>query len=152
MEVEERDVEEEILTACRDNGIGFIPYSPLGRGFLAGTIRSRDELPEKDWRRNDPRYRGENFDRNVAAAGEVGAIARAKGVTSGQIALAWLLSKGDDIAPIPGTKRRTYLEENVAAADIRLSPDEVAALDAALPPGTIAGPRYTEAQMAMVDR
>ena len=115
-------------------------------------MKRAEDYPEGDYRRNDPRYTGENFDRNVAAAEKVNAVAEAKGVKPGQIALAWLLAKGDDIAPIPGTKRRTYLEENVAAADIRLSPDDVAALDAALPPGSIAGPRYTENQMAMVDR
>ena len=122
------------------------------RGFLTGAVKRAEDYPEGDYRRNDPRYTGENFDRNVAAAGKVNAVAEAKGVKPGQIALAWLLAKGDDIAPIPGTKRRTYLEENVAAADIRLADDEVAALDAALPPGSVAGPRYTENQMAMVDR
>ncbi len=148
----ERNLEEEIVPLLRELGIGLTPFSPLGRGFLTGAVQRAEDYPEGDFRRNDPRYKGENFDRNVAAAGKVDAIARAKGVKPGQIALAWLLAKGDDIAPIPGTKRRTYLEENVAAAEIRLTPDEVAALDAALPPGSISGPRYTEAQMAMVDR
>ena len=148
----ERNLEEEIIPLLRELGIGLTPFSPLGRGFLTGAVRRAEDYPEGDYRRNDPRYKGENFDRNVAAAGRVNAVAQAKGAKPGQIALAWLLAKGDDIAPIPGTKRRTYLDENVAAADIRLAPDEVAALDAALPPGSIAGPRYTDAQMAMVDR
>ena len=148
----ERNLEEDIIPLLRELGIGLTPFSPLGRGFLTGAVQRAEDYPEGDYRRNDPRYRGENFDRNVAAAGRVNAIAEAKGVKPGQIALAWLLAKGDDIAPIPGTKRRAYLEENVAAADIRLSADDVAALDAALPPGSIAGPRYTENQMAMVDR
>ncbi len=148
----ERNLEEEIIPLLRELGIGLTPFSPLGRGFLTGAVKRAEDYPEGDYRRNDPRYKGENFDRNVAAAGKVNAVATAKGVKPGQIALAWLLAKGDDIAPIPGTKRRSYLEENVAAADIRLSADDVAALDAALPPGSIAGPRYTENQMAMVDR
>ena len=148
----ERNLEEDIIPLLRELGIGLTPFSPLGRGFLTGAVKRAEDYPEEDYRRTDPRYRGENFDRNVAAAGKVGVIAEAKGVEPGQIALAWLLAKGDDIAPIPGTKRRTYLEENVASAGIRLSPDEVVALDAALPPGSIAGPRYAENQMAMVDR
>lgn len=148
----ERNLEEEIIPLLRELGIGLTPFSPLGRGFLTGAVKRAEDYPAGDYRRTDPRYTGENFDRNVAAAGKVNALAQARGVKPGQIALAWLLAKGDDIAPIPGTKRRTYLEENVAAADIRLSVDEVAALDAALPPGSIAGPRYTENQMAMVDR
>ncbi len=148
----ERNLEDEILPLLRELGIGLTPFSPLGRGFLTGAVKRAEDYPDTDYRRTDPRYKGENFDRNVAAAAKVTAIASAKGVKPGQIALAWLLAKGDDIAPIPGTKRRSYLEENVAAAEIRLSADDVAALDAALPPGSIAGPRYTENQMAMVDR
>ena len=148
----ERNLEPEIIPLLRELGIGLTPFSPLGRGFLTGAVQRAEEYPEGDYRRNDPRYRGENFDRNMAAAGRVQAIAAAKGVKPGQIALAWLLAKGDDIAPIPGTKRRGYLEENVAAAAIALDEAEVAGLDAALPPGSVAGPRYTEGQMAMVDR
>lgn len=148
----ERNLEPEIIPLLRDLGIGLTPFSPLGRGFLTGAVKRAEEYPEGDYRRTDPRYRGENFDANMEAAGKVQAIAATKGVKPGQIALAWLLAKGDDIAPIPGTKRRSYLEENVAAASIVLSPAEVAELDAALPPGSIAGPRYTENQMAMVDR
>ena len=148
----ERNLEEEIIPLLRELGIGLTPFSPLGRGFLTGSVERAENYTEGDYRRNDPRYQGENFGKNMAAAGGVKAIAEARGAKPGQIALAWLLAKGDDIAPIPGTKRRTYLEENVAACDVRLSPNEVSALDAALPPGSIAGPRYTEAQMAMVDR
>ena len=148
----ERNLEDEIMPLLRELGIGLTPFSPLGRGFLTGAVKRAEDYPDTDYRRTDPRYKGENFDRNVAAAAKVTAIASAKGVKPGQIALAWLLAKGDDIAPIPGTKRRSYLEENVAAAEIRLSALDVAALDAALPPGSIAGPRYTENQMAMVDR
>ncbi len=148
----ERNLEPEIIPVLRELGIGLTPFSPLGRGFLTGAVKRAEDYPEGDYRRTDPRYTGENFDRNVKAAEKVSAIAAAKGVKPGQIALAWLLAKGDDIAPIPGTKRRPYLEENVAAAIIVLSAAEVAELDAALPPGSIAGPRYTENQMAMVDR
>ena len=148
----ERNLEPEIIPLLRELGIGLTPFSPLGRGFLTGAVQRAEDYPKGDYRRSDPRYQGENFDRNMAAAGRVEAIAAAKGVKPGQIALAWLLAKGHDIAPIPGTKRRSYLEENVAAAAIRLDEAEVAGLDAALPPGSIAGPRYTEGQMAMVDR
>ena len=148
----ERNLEGEIIPLLRELGIGLTPFSPLGRGFLTGAVQRAEDYPEGDYRRNDPRYKGDNFEKNMAAAGAVKAIAEGKGAKPGQVALAWLLAKGDDIAPIPGTKRRTYLEENVAACDVRLTPDEVAALDAALPPGSAAGPRYTEAQMAMVDR
>ena len=148
----ERNLEPEIIPLLRELGIGLTPFSPLGRGFLTGAVQRAEDYPEGDYRRNDPRYQGENFDRNRAAAGRVQAIAAAKGVKPGQIALAWLLAKGDDIAPIPGTKRRGYLEENVAVAAIALDEAEVAGLDAALPPGSVAGPRYTEGQMAMVDR
>ncbi len=148
----ERNLEPEIIPLLRELGIGLTSFSPLGRGFLTGAVQRAEDYPEGDYRRNDPRYRGENFDRNMAAAGRVQAIAAAKGVKPGQIALAWLLAKGDDIAPIPGTKRRGYLEENVATAAITLDEAEVAELDAALPPGSVAGPRYTEGQMAMVDR
>ncbi len=148
----ERNLEPEIIPLLRELGIGLTPFSPLGRGFLTGAVKRAEDYPEGDYRRTDPRYRGANFDANVRAAEKVGAIAAEKGVKPGQIALAWLLAKGDDIAPIPGTKRRSYLEENVGAAAIVLSPDDVEALDATLPPGSIAGPRYTDQQMAMVDR
>jgi aryl-alcohol dehydrogenase-like predicted oxidoreductase len=124
----------------------------LGRGFLTGTARRAEEYPEGDYRRGDPRYQGENYDANMRAAAAVHEIAAQKGATSGQIALAWLLHKGDDLVPIPGTKRRHYLEENVAAVAIELSPEEMAQLDAALSPENIAGLRYSERMMSTVDR
>ena len=148
----ERNLEAEIIPTLRELGIGLVPFSPLGRGFLTGTAQRAEEYAEGDYRRTDPRYVGANFDANMQAAQAVRDIAETKGVKPGQIALAWLLAQGDDIVPIPGTKRRTYLQENVAAASIALGPDELKRLDAALAPGVIAGPRYTEKQMAMVDR
>ena len=148
----ERNLEDEIIPLLRELGIGLTPFSPLGRGFLTGTAKRAEDYPETDYRRTDPRYLGENYDRNMEAASRVGAIAERRGVKPGQIALAWLLAKGQDIAPIPGTKRRSYLEENVAAVSITLDAAEVKALDDALPPGSVAGPRYTERQLAMVDR
>ena len=148
----ERNLEPRIIPLLRELGIGLVPFSPLGRGFLTGTAKRAEEYPEGDYRRGDPRYQGENYDANMRAASEVQEIAHRKGATSGQIALAWLLHKGSDLAPIPGTKRRKYLEENIAAAEIRLSPAEVAQLDAALPPEKVAGPRYNEQMMATVDR
>jgi len=148
----ERNLEPRLIPLLRQLGIGLVPFSPLGRGFLTGTAKRAEEYPEGDYRRGDPRYQGENYDANMRAASEVQELARRKRVTSGQIALAWLLHKGDDLAPIPGTKRRKYLEENVAAAEIRLSPAEMAQLGAALPPEKVAGPRYNEHMMATVDR
>jgi len=148
----ERNLEPRIIPTLRELGIGLVPFAPLGRGFLTGAVKRAEEYPEGDFRRNDPRYQGENFDANVRAASAVREIAAGKGVTAGQIALAWLLHKGPDLVPIPGTKRRTYLEENVAAADVRLTPGEVATLDAALAPERVAGPRYNEERMAQVDR
>jgi aryl-alcohol dehydrogenase-like predicted oxidoreductase len=148
----ERNLEPRIIPLLRELGIGLVPFAPLGRGFLTGVVRRAEEYPEGDFRRGDPRYQGENFDANVRAAGAVRDLAARKGVTPGQVALAWLLHKGDDMVPIPGTKRRRYLEENVAAADVRLTPDEMATLDAALAPEKVSGPRYGEKQMAQVDR
>ena len=148
----ERNLEPRIIPLLRELGIGLVPFAPLGRGFLTGAVRRAEEYPEGDFRRGDPRYQGANFDANVRAASAVRELAARKGVTPGQIALAWLLHKGPDIVPIPGTKRRKYLEENVAAADVRLMPNEMAALDAALAPEKVAGPRYSEKQMAQVDR
>ena len=148
----ERNLEPRIIPLLRELGIGLVPFAPLGRGFLTGAVRRAEEYPEGDFRRGDPRYQGENFDANVRAASAVRELAARKGVTPGQIELAWLLHKGPDIVPIPGTKRRKYLEENVAAADVRLTPNEVTALDAALAPEKVAGPRYSEKQMAQVDR
>lgn len=146
----ERDVEDGILSTCRELGIGFVPYSPLGRGFLADTIRSFDELPADDWRRNDPRWSPENFAKNYAVVETVKTIGEVHGVSPAQIALAWLLAKGDDIVPIPGTKRRATMEDSVAAADLTLTAAEIATLDAAAPRGSTAGPRYPEASMKMV--
>jgi aryl-alcohol dehydrogenase-like predicted oxidoreductase len=148
----ERNLEPRIIPLLRELGIGLVPFAPLGRGFLTGAVRRAEEYPEGDFRRGDPRYQGENFDANVRAAAAVRDIGAKKGATPGQIALAWLLHKGDDIVPIPGTKRRKYLEENVAAADVRLTTNDMATLDAALAPEKVAGPRYSEKQMAQVDR
>jgi aryl-alcohol dehydrogenase-like predicted oxidoreductase len=148
----ERNLEPRIIPLLRELGIGLVPFAPLGRGFLTGSVTRAEEYPEGDFRRGDPRYQGENFDANVRAASAVREIAKKKGVSAGQIALAWLLHKGPDIVPIPGTKRRKYLEENVGAADVRLASEEMAALDAALAPEKVSGPRYSEKQMAQVDR
>jgi aryl-alcohol dehydrogenase-like predicted oxidoreductase len=152
----ERNLEPEIIPALKELDIGLVPFAPLGRGFLAGDVRRAEDYPEGDFRRGDPRYQGENFDLNVAAAATVRDIADAKGVKPGQIAIAWLLAKGPDfgidIVPIPGTKRRTYLEENVAAADITLDATEMLGLDMALTPDKVSGPRYNERTMSLVDR
>jgi aryl-alcohol dehydrogenase-like predicted oxidoreductase len=148
----ERNLEHDVIPVLRELGIGLVPFSPLGRGFLTGAVKRAEEYPADDFRRNDPRYQGSNYDANVAAAGIVREIATAHGVKPGQIALAWLLRQGSDVVPIPGTKRRSYLEENVAAAAIVLTAGDLQALDAALSPDKIAGPRYSEAMMAMVDR
>ena len=143
----ERGVEADILPVCRELGIGFVPYSPLGRGFLTGQIRSRDDLPADDWRRNDPRYSEENFGRNLELVRVVEAVAARHGASLAQVALAWLLAKADDVVPIPGVKRRATLEDSAAAADLELGADDLAELDAA---GTAAGPRYGERGMRMV--
>jgi aryl-alcohol dehydrogenase-like predicted oxidoreductase len=148
----ERNLEDEIIPTLRELGIGLVPFSPLGRGFLTGTARRADQYPEGDYRRGDPRFQGANFDANVRAAAVVGEVAAALEATSGQVALAWVLHRGEDLVPIPGTKRRRYLEENVAAADVRLGAAEMARLDAALPPSVVAGPRYNERMMAFIDR
>jgi aryl-alcohol dehydrogenase-like predicted oxidoreductase len=148
----ERNLEPRIIPLLRELGIGLVPFAPLGRGFLTGSVKRAEEYPEGDFRRNDPRYQGANFDANMQAASIVREIAQQKGVKPGQIALAWLLHKGSDMVPIPGTKRRRYLQENVAAAQISLTEDEMSALDAALAPHKIAGPRYSAPQMAMIDR
>jgi aryl-alcohol dehydrogenase-like predicted oxidoreductase len=148
----ERNLEAGIIPLLRELGIGLVPFSPLGRGFLTGAAKRAEDYPDGDYRRGDPRFQGENFEANVRAASVVGELARSRGATPAQIALAWLLHKGDDIVPIPGTKRRRYLEENVAAADVRLSPAEMEQLDAALPPEVVAGPRYGESMMSLIDR
>ncbi len=145
-----RDPEDEHLAALRELGIGLVAYSPLGRGFLTGRIRSVDDLDEDDFRRHSPRLQGENFARNLELVERVNDIAAEKGVTPGQLALAWVLNQGPDIVPIPGTKRRTYLEENVAAATIELTPSDLARLDEAAPRGATAGDRYPD--MSTVNR
>jgi aryl-alcohol dehydrogenase-like predicted oxidoreductase len=131
-----RDIEDEIVPACREHGVGLVPYSPLGRGLLTGTVGSLDQLSDDDFRRSVPRFQGENLDHNLALVAVVREIADAHGVTAGQVALAWLAAQGDDVVPIPGTKRRTYLEENVGAADVTLTPDDLARLDDLRPAGT----------------
>jgi aryl-alcohol dehydrogenase-like predicted oxidoreductase len=148
----ERNLETRIIPLLRELRIGLVPFAPLGRGFLTGAVKRAEEYPEGDFRRNDPRYQGENFDTNMRAASAVREIAARKGASPGQIALAWLLHKGEDIVPIPGTKRRRYLEENVGAADVSLDTDDMAALDAALSPEKVSGPRYNARQMAQIDR
>jgi len=147
-----RDPETEIIPTCRELGIGFVAYSPLGRGFLTGQIKSLDDLAADDWRRHNPRFQGENFQKNLDLLREIEAMARRKGVLPSQLALAWVVAKGDDMIPIPGTKRINYLEENAAATQIKLSGDELAQLDRALPPGKAAGTRYPEAGMKSVNR
>src|SRR5713226_5321080 len=146
----ERNLEPRILPLLRELGIGLVPFCPLGRGFLAGSARRAEDYPESDFRRKDPRLQGANFDANVGVASTVQDMAKRKGATPGQVALAWLLSRGEDIVPIPGTKRRKYLEENVGAADVVLTKADLAQFEAALPP--TAGPRYSERQMAEIDR
>jgi aryl-alcohol dehydrogenase-like predicted oxidoreductase len=148
----ERHLEARIVPLVRELGIGLVPFSPLGRGFLTGTARRAEDYPEGDYRRRDPRYQGENFDANLRAAEAVRALAREKGATPGQLALAWLLHKGDDVVPIPGTKRRSYLEENVGAIAIALGPQDLAALDAVLPEGKAAGERYAPELARFLDR
>jgi aryl-alcohol dehydrogenase-like predicted oxidoreductase len=149
----ERTVEPEILPACRELGIGFVPYSPLGRGFLTGQAQRAEDYPEGDYRRTDPRYQGPNYDANIRAVEAAKAVADRHGATPAQVALAWLLHQGDDIVPIPGTKRRTRLVENAAATELRLSAADLTALAAAAPVGGTAGARYgSPAMMAMVRR
>ncbi|MFE1752906.1 aldo/keto reductase [Streptomyces anandii] len=145
-----RDPEAEVLPACRELGIGFVPYSPLGRGFLAGRFSSPDELDENDWRRSGPRFTGDNLEANLRLAGKVKEIAAEKDVTPAQLAIAWVLAQGEDLVPIPGTKRRTYLEQNAGAVDVELTADDLARIDAELP--RAAGARYDEAGMRAVNR
>ncbi len=146
----ERGIEEEILPVLRELGIGLVPFSPLGRGFLTGEIKSYEDIPEGDYRRNDPRYQGDNFGKNLALVQVVQEIADAKNAAPGQIALAWLLAQGTDIAPIPGTKRLKYLEENAQAVNVSLSHDDLAKLEALAT--QTSGPRYGEGGMKMVER
>lgn len=139
-----RDIERRILPTTRELGIGFVAYSPLGRGFLSGRFRSPEDIPEDDFRRQQPRFQGENFHRNLQIVDRVREIAEEKGITPGQLALAWIHNQGADVVPIPGTKRRRYLEENVVAAEIELSAEELRRLDGAAPPGATAGDRYAD--------
>jgi len=145
-----RDPEDAILPTCRELGIGFVAYSPLGRGFLTGRYRSIDDLPEDDYRRDSPRFQGDNFRRNLALVERVGEIAARKGVTPAQLALAWVLHRGDDLVPIPGTKHVEYLEQNVAAAAIELAEEDLDRIEAIAPRGVAEGDRYPD--MSTVDR
>ncbi len=147
-----RDPEDEVLPTIRELGIGFVPYSPLGRGFLSGQFTKPEDLPADDYRRNSPRFQGENFYKNLELVAQVKAIATKKGVTPSQLALAWLLAQGDDIVPIPGTKRRKYLEENVAATEITLTSDELTQIEAVAPKGVASGDRYPAQHMNAVHR
>ncbi|GAA3890807.1 aldo/keto reductase [Sphingomonas limnosediminicola] len=147
-----RDAEEDVLPTVRDLGIGYVAYSPLGRGFLTGQFKSPDDFPEDDYRRNHPRFQGENFEKNIALVREVEALAREKDCTTAQLALAWVLAKGDDIVPIPGTKHRKYLDDNIGALEVKLSDEDLRRLDEILPPGAAAGERYAAQSMATIDR
>ena len=144
-----RDPEAEVLPTCRELGIGFVPYSPLGRGFLSGRFTSPDELDEDDFRRSGPRFTGENLEANLRLAAKVAEIAADKGIAPAQLAIAWVLAQGDDLAPIPGTKRRTYLEQNAAAAEVELTDEDLARIEAEVPEAS--GARYNEAGMASVN-
>ena len=146
-----RDPEEVILPLCRELGIGFVAYSPLGRGFLTGQFKKFDDLPADDYRRNSPRFQGDNFQKNLDLLRSVEEIAREKGCTASQLALAWVLAQGDDIVPIPGTKRRKYLEENVAVASVKLSPADLQRINEGFPPESAAGGRYPEHMMVLVN-
>ncbi|MEQ9849192.1 aldo/keto reductase [Pectobacterium brasiliense] len=147
-----RDMESEILPTCERLGIGFVPYSPLGRGFLTGAIRSPDDLAADDFRRTNPRFSGENFGKNLQLVEKINQLAQEKQVTPSQLALAWVLAQGEHIVPIPGTKRRRYLEENVAALDVTLTKEELAAIDAIFPPDAAAGERYGKESMAALNQ
>src|SRR5205823_5665843 len=145
-----RELESDVVPVARELGIGVVPYSPLGRGFLTGQIKSPDDFDDDDFRRFQPRFQGENFAKNMELVDAVRAIAEEKGVTAGQLALAWVHAQGDDVVPIPGTKRRTYLEENVAAVDMSLTADEMRRLDEILPTGAAAGDRYPDMRWVRV--
>jgi aryl-alcohol dehydrogenase-like predicted oxidoreductase len=146
-----RDAEAEVLPTVRELGIGYVAYSPLGRGFLTGQIKSPDDFPEDDFRRFHPRFTGENFEKNIQLVREVEAMARQKGCTTAQLALAWVLAQGEDIVPIPGTKHIRYLDENIGALEVKLTQEDLQRLDAILPPGAAAGQRYHESGMAAVN-
>ncbi len=145
-----RDPEDGILAACRELGVGFVPYSPLGRGFLTGQIQRFEDLEADDYRRSSPRFQGENFQKNLDLVAKIREIATSKGCTPAQIALAWVLAQGEDLVPIPGTKRRKYLEQNLGALDVTLTADDLKRIDEIAPKGAAAGPRYSEAMMASI--
>lgn len=147
-----REPEDDVLAACRELGVGFVPYSPLGRGFLTGQIKTRDDLAPDDYRRHSPRFSEENFAKNLALVAAVERLARDKGASPAQLALAWVLAQGEDLVPIPGTKRRSYLDDNLGAIAVTLSPEELATLDAIAPKGAAAGSRYPEAAMKAIAR
>jgi aryl-alcohol dehydrogenase-like predicted oxidoreductase len=147
-----RDPEDEILPTCRELGIGFVAYSPLGRGFLAGRFKKFEDLPEDDYRRFSPRFQGENFQRNLDLVRRVQEIAKGKGCTPSQLALAWVLARGEDIVPIPGTKHRKYLEENVGGLEVKLTPDDLRRIDEVFPHGAAAGLRYPADMMKAVNQ
>ena len=147
-----RDVEQEILTTCREFGIGFVAYSPLGRGFLSGRFKAPEDLEPEDWRRRTPRFQGENFQQNLEIVRQIGSLAKKKKCTPAQLALAWLLAQGDDIIPIPGTERRKYLEENARAVEIELTAEELYNINEAVPLGATAGDRYPAESMRVVNR
>ena len=147
-----RDPEDGLLDVCRELGIGFVAYSPLGRGFLTGQIKRFEDLAEDDYRRQSPRFQGENFQKNLELVSRIEEIAREKACTPAQLALAWVLAQGEDIVPIPGTKRRKYLEENVGALDVKLTESDLRRIDEAAPQGAAAGTRYPQAMMSMVNR
>jgi aryl-alcohol dehydrogenase-like predicted oxidoreductase len=146
-----RDPEDEVLPLCRKLGIGFVAYSPLGRGFLTGRFRTFEDLPEDDYRRNSPRFQGENFQRNLDLVDRVEEVARRKRCTPAQLALAWLLAQGEDVVPIPGTKQRRYLEENVGALEVELTPSDLEEIEEVAPKGAAAGERYHEAGMRTIN-
>jgi aryl-alcohol dehydrogenase-like predicted oxidoreductase len=146
-----RDPEDQVLPTTRELGIAFVAYSPLGRGFLTGQIRKFEDLAADDFRRNSPRFQGENFQKNLDLVAHVEQIAKEKNCTSGQLALAWLLAQGEDIIPIPGTKRRKYLEENIAAMDVNLSAADLQRLDEVAPKGAASGDRYNQVMMALLN-
>ena len=147
-----REPEDEILPTVRELGIGFVPYSPLGRGFLTGRFRTIDDLPEDDYRRHSPRFQGENFAKNLELVARIEEIARTRGCTPAQLALAWVLAQGDDLVPIPGTKRRNYLEENLGALRVDLTADDLARIDEVAPQGVATGTRYPESAMKALGR
>jgi aryl-alcohol dehydrogenase-like predicted oxidoreductase len=147
-----RDPEREVLPAVRELGIGFVAYSPLGRGFLTGRFKRFEDLPADDYRRNHPRFQGDNFRKNLVLATKIGQLANGKGCTAGQLALAWVLAQGPDIVPIPGTKQSRYVDENLAAQGVVLTPEDLRTIDAILPPGSTAGDRYHAQAMAAVNR